>query len=90
MAALGLIFGLLLIVALGRTRGIDPDKLWNLGIVAILSGVAGSKLLMLVVDFSYYSEHPSRDFCAFDAASRWRLVGRTGPGDCDVRLVHAA
>ena len=45
MAALGLIFGLLLIVKLGREQGIDPDMLWNLGIVAIISGVVGSKIL---------------------------------------------
>ena len=62
MAAMGLICGLILIVKLGSTRGIDPDKLWNLGIVAILSGVVGSKVLMLLVDFGYYSEHPSEIF----------------------------
>lgn len=57
MAALGLIFGLLLIVRLGREQGLDPDKLWNLGIIAILSGILGSKLLMILVDFGYYSQH---------------------------------
>jgi phosphatidylglycerol---prolipoprotein diacylglyceryl transferase len=50
MAACGLIFGLLLIVKLGREQGLDPDKLWNLGIIAILSGIVGSKLLMFVTD----------------------------------------
>lgn len=50
MAALGLIFGLLLIVKLGREQGLDPDKLWNLGIIAILSGIVGAKLLMFVTD----------------------------------------
>ena len=62
MAAMGLICGLLLIVTLGRNRGLDPDKLWNLGIVAILSGVAGAKILMLLVDFGYYSQHPREIF----------------------------
>ena len=62
MAALGLVFGLLLIVKLGREQGIDPDKLWNLGIIAILSGVLGSKILMVLVDFGYYSEHPREVF----------------------------
>ena len=62
MAAMGLICGLLLIVTLGRERGLDPDKLWNLGIVAILSGVAGAKILMLLVDFGYYSQHPREIF----------------------------
>ena len=57
MAACGLIFGLLLIVKLGREQGLDPDKLWNLGIIAILSGIIGAKLLMILVDFGYYSSH---------------------------------
>ena len=52
----------MLIVKLGREQGIDPDKLWNLGIVAILSGVVGSKVLMMLVDFGYYSEHPGEIF----------------------------
>jgi phosphatidylglycerol---prolipoprotein diacylglyceryl transferase len=50
MAALGLIFGLMLIVKLGREQGLDPDKLWNLGIIAILSGIVGAKLLYFVTD----------------------------------------
>ena len=89
MAALGLVFGLLLIVKLGREQGIDPDKLWNLGIVAILSGVLGSKLLMILVDFGYYSRASQRDFCAIHFAGGWSLVRRTGSGHCDVCLVHA-
>jgi phosphatidylglycerol:prolipoprotein diacylglycerol transferase len=62
MAALGLIFGLLLIVKLGREQGLDPDKLWNLGIIAILSGIIGAKLLMFLVEFQYYREHPAQIF----------------------------
>ena len=62
MAALGLIFGLLLIVKLGREQGIDPDKLWNLGIVAIISGVAGAKILMVLVDLGYYRDYPGEIF----------------------------
>ncbi len=50
MAAMGLIFGLLLIVKLGREQGLDTDKLWNLGIIAILSGIVGAKLLYFITD----------------------------------------
>lgn len=50
MAALGLIFGLMLIVKLGREQGLDPEKVWNLGIIAILSGIVGAKLLYFVTD----------------------------------------
>ena len=62
MAALGLIFGLLLIVKLGREQGLDPDKLWNLGIIAILSGIFGAKILMILVDLGYYLSHPAEIF----------------------------
>jgi len=51
MAAMGLIFALLLIVKLGREQGIDPDKLWNLGLIAILSGIFGAKILYLITDW---------------------------------------
>jgi len=56
MAALGLIFGLLLIVKIGREQGLDPDKLWNLGIIAILSGIIGAKVLMILVDLGRYRD----------------------------------
>jgi len=57
MAALGLIAALLLIAKLGREQGLDPDKLWNLGIIAILSGIVGAKLLLLATDADFRS-HP--------------------------------
>jgi phosphatidylglycerol:prolipoprotein diacylglycerol transferase len=58
MAALGLVFGLMLIIRVGRQQGLDPDKLWNLGIIAILSGIIGAKVLYLANEFSYYRDHP--------------------------------
>ncbi len=61
MAALGLIFGLLLIVKLGTEQGLNPDKLWNLGMIAILSGIIGAKLLMFAVD-PRYLQHPGDIF----------------------------
>jgi phosphatidylglycerol---prolipoprotein diacylglyceryl transferase len=73
MAALGLIFGLLLIVKIGREQGLDPDKLWNLGIIAILSGILGAKVLMVLVEFGYYREHPGEIFSmsTFQAGGVW-------------------
>ena len=73
MAALGLIFGLLLIVKIGREQGLDPDKLWNLGIIAILAGIFGAKILMVLVEFGYYREHPREIFSlsTFQAGGVW-------------------
>ncbi len=58
---MGLIFGLMLIVKIGQEQGLDPDKLWNLGIIALVSGIVGAKLLMFVVE-PHYLRHPSDIF----------------------------
>ncbi len=89
MAAMGLIFGLMLIVKLGREQGLDPDKLWNLGIIAILSGIVGAKILMILVDLGYYREHPAEIFSlsTFQAGGVWSGGFVLALGH--VRLVHA-
>jgi phosphatidylglycerol:prolipoprotein diacylglycerol transferase len=73
MAALGLIFGLMLIIHVGRRQGLDPDKLWNLGIIAILAGIIGAKILYLINEFSYYRDHPGDifSFSTFQAGGVW-------------------
>jgi phosphatidylglycerol:prolipoprotein diacylglycerol transferase len=62
MAALGMIFGLAIVFRLARFRGMDPDQMWNLGGIAAFSGIVGSKLLMLLVDWRDYAEDPRRLF----------------------------
>lgn len=62
MAALGMIFGLWVVFRLSRQQGLDPDKMWNLGGIAIFSGIIGSKLLMIIVDWNYYIHHLSELF----------------------------
>lgn len=58
IAAVGLIFGLLLNVRLAVRDGINEDKAWNLGVVAILSAILGAKLLFVIVEWSYFSANP--------------------------------
>ncbi len=53
VAAAGLIIGLLLNVRLAARDGIDEDKAWNVGVIAILSAIAGAKLLMIFTDDQY-------------------------------------
>lgn len=62
MAAIGLIVGLAVVFRLARQQGLDPDKMWNLGGIAIFSGILGAKLLMVIVDWGYYSSHPGEIF----------------------------
>src|SRR5947209_19110757 len=51
MAAIGLIAGLAVVVRGARQQGIDPEKSWNLGLVAIISGLIGAKILMVINDW---------------------------------------
>ncbi len=62
MAALGLVCGLAVILHLAHFRGLDPDQMWNLGGIAGFSGIVGSKLLMLLVDWRDYVDDPRRLF----------------------------
>jgi len=48
---------LLITVRLGRRSGVDPDQMWNLGIIAVLAGILGSKILLIINDWDYYSAH---------------------------------
>jgi phosphatidylglycerol---prolipoprotein diacylglyceryl transferase len=62
MAALGMICGLTVIFRLARFRGLDPEEMWNLGGIAAFSGILGSKLLLLLIDWRDYAADPGRIF----------------------------
>jgi len=42
----------------GRKAGIEPDTIWNMGLIVLFSALVGSKMFLLLNDFSYYSENP--------------------------------
>ena len=60
-------YGLLLAVAFiagiwvtgrnARKAGIDPDKIWNLGLIVIFAALVGAKILLFFSDYSYYSQN---------------------------------
>ncbi|MBV8207681.1 MAG: prolipoprotein diacylglyceryl transferase [Acidobacteria bacterium] len=56
MAAIGLVVGLSVVVRGARLQGIDPEKAWNLGLVAILSALLGAKLLMIATEWDTYHD----------------------------------
>ena len=58
----GLLVGLLIAGRLGRRVGINPDHVTNLGVCLALSAIVGAKLFMILTDWGYYLEHPSRIF----------------------------
>jgi phosphatidylglycerol:prolipoprotein diacylglycerol transferase len=50
--------GLWLAVRRARARGLDGEKVMDLGILIIAAALIGAKLLLLVVEFDYYSNNP--------------------------------
>lgn len=48
MCALGMILGLTVVFHLARQQGLDPDKMWNLGVLVIFAGIIGSKILYII------------------------------------------
>lgn len=56
--ALALVAALATLSPLARRRGLNPNKLWNLGLIAILTALIGSRLLVVVEFFSVFREHP--------------------------------
>ncbi|HUQ49815.1 MAG TPA: prolipoprotein diacylglyceryl transferase family protein, partial [Terriglobales bacterium] len=57
IAAAGLILGLMLNIRLAVRDGLDEEKSWNLGIVAILSAILGSKILLIVIEWKHFSNN---------------------------------
>jgi phosphatidylglycerol:prolipoprotein diacylglycerol transferase len=47
---------------LGREAGVNVDAVTNLGIYCALAAIAGAKVMMFLVDSSYYAEHPGEIF----------------------------
>lgn len=42
--------------------GIDPEDAWNLGILVVLCGILGAKILYIINDWSTYAAHPGDIF----------------------------
>jgi phosphatidylglycerol:prolipoprotein diacylglycerol transferase len=62
LVALGVLVGLWISVRNSEKEGINPDHAWNFGIVIVLSGILGAKILYIINDWSTYAAHPREIF----------------------------
>ena len=62
LVAMGVLIGLWISVRNSARLGIDPEKAWNLGILVVLCGIVGAKVLYILVDLGYYTAHPREIF----------------------------
>jgi phosphatidylglycerol---prolipoprotein diacylglyceryl transferase len=58
LVSLGVLCGLWISVRNSAKQNIDPDDAWNLGIVVVLCGIVGAKVLYIINDWGYYTAHP--------------------------------
>jgi phosphatidylglycerol:prolipoprotein diacylglycerol transferase len=56
---------------MSKQQGLDPEKAWNLGILAVLFAIIGAKLLLFINDWNWYSSHPREIF----SLSTWQAGG---------------
>jgi phosphatidylglycerol:prolipoprotein diacylglycerol transferase len=62
LVSLGVLIGLWISVRNSEKQGINPEHAWNFGILVVLAGIIGAKVLYILVDWGYYSSHPGEIF----------------------------
>ena len=62
LLALAFIAGIWLTSRNAKKAGIDPDPIWNLGLIIIFAALVGAKVLLFLSDYSYYSQNPREIF----------------------------
>lgn len=62
LVALGFLAGLWVTIRLARAKGLPAETIGNLAVYCALAGLAGSKLLMIVMNFPEYVADPGRLF----------------------------
>ena len=59
LAALGVLLALMLLLRTARMVGLNPNQLWNLCIVALFAALAGSRVLLVVLNWTVVRSHPA-------------------------------
>ena len=62
LLALAFIAGIWLASSNARKQGLNPDSIWNMGLIIIFSALVGAKILLFLSDFSYYTQNPREIF----------------------------
>jgi phosphatidylglycerol:prolipoprotein diacylglycerol transferase len=62
LLAAAFIFGIWITVRNGEKAGFSADLIWNMGLIALFSGLVGSKILLLFSNYGYYSKNPRQIF----------------------------
>ena len=58
LVATGFLSGLLITVRIGKTQGINPQHVMDMGFFIIISAIIGSRILYVFINFSHYIQNP--------------------------------
>ena len=56
--AIGFTIALLVTIGIGKRIGISPQQVMDMGFIMILCAIIGSRLMYILMNFSYYKHHP--------------------------------
>ncbi|MGO9435646.1 MAG: prolipoprotein diacylglyceryl transferase [Terracidiphilus sp.] len=59
LSALGVLLALTLLLRTARLVGVNPNRLWNLCIVALFAALAGSRILLVILNWTVVRSHPA-------------------------------
>lgn len=59
MAALGVLLALALVQRTAQSAGVNSTQVWNLCIIALFTAIVGSRLLLIVVNWTVLRSHPA-------------------------------
>lgn len=62
LVALGFAAGITLALSRARQKNIDSKHIWNIVLIAVICGVAGSRLLYVLENAAYFLQHPIESF----------------------------
>ena len=80
LLAAAYLLGLQYALVRARRRGLDAQRVMDLGIWIIISALVGAKLLLLIVDFKQFTENP-KELLGLARSRQGRLnYGSSGPG----------
>ncbi|RJR24913.1 MAG: prolipoprotein diacylglyceryl transferase [Desulfobacteraceae bacterium] len=58
LVALGFLTGIIITVRIGRTEGINPQLIMDLTFILVVSAIAGSRILYVLINLSHYKTNP--------------------------------
>lgn len=59
MAALGVLLALAVVQRTAQVAGVQPNQMWNLCIIALFTALVGSRLVLIVINWTVLRSHPA-------------------------------